>query len=95
MIPDEIKWNLAAGDFYLTVPDEEEWDRCPTCYKRPRIWIFDNGRYAKCQCDKLYKGARVSAECITDYVKRNNGSVVGYDYNELRKNWNKYIKTNV
>ena len=88
---DEIRWEWATIDAYVPVPDNEDWKECPKCLKRPRVWIFDNGRYAKCQCGEKYDGARVSAEAIGQYVSRNNGSIVGYNDDELRLNWNTHI----
>jgi hypothetical protein len=88
---EEIRWRNATIDAYEPVPDSEDWRECPKCMRRPRAWVFDNGRYAKCQCGEKYSAAEVQAESIVAFMKRNGGSLLGYDSDELRLNWNKYI----
>lgn len=91
------KYNIiypAWGD-WLKIPDNEEcWLECPICLYKPRIWEFDNGRYAYCACSKdysIYFHRKVEAESIMSYVTKNNGSVLVFDFDELRKNWNKLV----
>ena len=84
-------WKYHVIDAYKPVPENEEWFICKICGFKPLIWIFDNGRYAKCQCQGKYEGANVSAIDVISYSKENNGSVIGYDFDLLRKKWNEYI----
>lgn len=80
-------------------PLEEEdlipsmWKTCPTCQAKPRVWIFDNGRFAACKCFRKYEDETPRAESIMSYAKRHNGNVLEYDSDGLRKAWAKYIET--
>ena len=67
-----------------------KWDTCPICYAKPRLWEFNNGRYAACKCVERYKDSRnVSAISIMEHLRKNNGSAWDYPSLELRDNWNK------
>lgn len=71
------------------------WLTCNKCGYKPRVWVFDNGRYAQCACAKeysRYKKRNIEAENIMEHIRRTNGSVVDYDSDELRKNWNSYVR---
>lgn len=83
---------------YVTPEEEglkssEEWESCPRCLLKPKVWIFDNGREAGCGChNDMYDHFRVGAECVASVVNR-TGGFVGYDSDDLRKNWNHYCRT--
>lgn len=71
-----------------------EWLPCPNCGLRPKVWSFDNGRSTACGCwENKYDHFSIHAESIMSIVKRNDGSVAGYDSDALRKNWNEWCKT--
>ena len=79
------------------IPDNiGEWQTCPYCKLKPRIWEFDNGRFTVCGCwNDTYQHFIVSAESIMSVVKNshNGTSCADYDEDELRKNWNHYCET--
>jgi hypothetical protein len=91
----ERSWQLRVGNYYQPLKEEEaeKWNTCPKCHEKPRIWEFDNGRYAKCLCVKSkYESAAVSAEPIMELMRKNNGSWLHYDPDLLRRNWNKHTE---
>ena len=65
---------------------KEDLIPCPTCVEYPRLWIFDNGRLAKCKCYGRYESG-VSAISIMEVYKRDNGSVVNYNKQDLSDAW--------
>jgi hypothetical protein len=80
--------------FYEFPKDIDEWNECPFCHLKPKIWVFDNGRYATCGCRLKdysdYDAFHIKAESIMDYIKRNGGSTAGYDFDGLKRNWNNF-----
>jgi hypothetical protein len=72
--------------------NEEEWLKCPTCARRPQLWIFDNGRYAKCICDDIGAGLHARAESVMSLYSR-TGSTADYNVDDLKDRWNIYVKT--
>jgi|TARA_R110000782_G_scaffold156371_1_gene248506 hypothetical protein len=64
----------------------ENWIECKVCLERPRLWIFDNGRYAKCSCYGEYESG-LSSISVMEWYKINT-SFVDYPSDELRLNWN-------
>jgi hypothetical protein len=83
----------AIGE-YQQVENPYNWLNCPICGLKPIVWEFNNGRSTACGCgENEYKHHSIRAESIMSYVNRNNGSVIGYDRDELRKNWNYWCKT--
>jgi hypothetical protein len=69
----------------------DKWDTCPKCDAKPRVWLFDNGRMAACKCNTKYIDVhKISAISIGEYIRTNNGSMVGFPETELRDNWNQY-----
>ena len=89
-------WKYKAIDAYQKVENPEEWLPCPNCGLIPKIWEFDNGRSTACGCGKnKYDHFSIHAESIMSVVSRSKtgGDVSGYDKNELRKNWNHWVKT--
>jgi len=73
----------------------KNWLKCPNCGLRPKVWVFDNGRHTACGCGKdKYNHFSIQAKSIMSYYYRNNnGTIDGYDSNELRDNWNHWVKT--
>ncbi|MFA4871329.1 MAG: hypothetical protein WC623_24230 [Pedobacter sp.] len=81
-------------DAYKNPEHPEDWDVCPNCGLRPKIWIFDNGCLTACGCwYSVYRYFSIRAESIMSFVKRHNGSTLGYDKDKLRKNWNRWCRT--
>ena len=86
-----------AIDAYRDPPASgAEWENCPRCHARPKIWAFNNGRSTACKCGRSqYDHWSIYAESILSFVRRNHGSALGYDHDELRKNWNRYCATGI
>lgn len=81
-------------DWYTEPKDVEEWLECTRCGHKPRVWEFDNGRYAECACASKYSKydkLKISAESIMSVVNR-TGGVAEYDREELKNNWNEHVK---
>jgi len=89
----ETLWEIMGFDWYEIPKNEEDWLECPECKLKPRIWEFDNGRQATCVCgENLFSHKHlVTAKPIGEFV-RETGGFEGYDRDELRKNWNLYVK---
>lgn len=96
-IVQSLKYEYVDFDFYEYPENVEKWEPCPFCGQKPKIWTFDNGRSTACGClleeYNKYKCFSVRAESIMSVVKRCDGSVVNYDSDELRKNWNTFCTT--
>jgi hypothetical protein len=74
--------------------DSDEWLPCPNCNLKPKVWIFDNGQSTGCGCgESRYDHFSIHAESIMSYAIRNAGSIDGRDRNELKNNWNHWVKT--
>jgi hypothetical protein len=65
----------------------EEWETCPECGAKPKIWIFYGGRFAACKCDKKYEPKRVKAISLMEWEEK-HPDLANYPHNELRDNWN-------
>ena len=89
----EQMWPFHAIDAYKPVPEDEDWKPCPNCEVVPRIWQFNNGEHATCWCTELYEESQARAESVLSFMKRNNGSLLNYDGDALRKAWNRYVET--
>ena len=37
-------------DDYVFPDNIEEWDDCPYCKAKPKIWEYNNGRHTGCKC---------------------------------------------
>lgn len=90
-------WWWRAPSFYKPLEEQygikpEEWEECPDCNEKPRLWVFDNGKYAKCKCQDTYEEAAASGQSIWNYHKEHNGDMSNYSHNDLRDNWNKFAK---
>ena len=86
-------WCIGA---YEKVDNPTEWEPCPNCGLIPKVWIYDNGRSTACGCGKSpYDHFSIEAEDIMSVVKRspNGQSLVEYDRDALRKNWNHWVRT--
>jgi hypothetical protein len=88
----EYLWKYHTIDAYKPVPDNEDWRSCPKCGVRPRAWVFNNGRTAKCLCSGKYDPAPARAESIHSHVNR-TGSAAGYNFDALRIAWNQHVET--
>lgn len=71
-----------------------EWLECPCCGLKPKVWEFNNGRSTACGCGtSRYDHFSVHSESIMSVVSRCNGSVMDFETDDLRKNWNEYCMT--
>tara|TARA_R110000772_G_scaffold20466_5_gene56832 strand:+ start:3294 stop:3650 length:357 start_codon:yes stop_codon:yes gene_type:complete len=68
----------------------DKWNTCPICEAKPKVWEFNNGRFACCKCNTRYGKNAASAIPIMEYVRNNNGSALDFPRLQLRDNWNKY-----
>lgn len=83
-----------ATSFYKKVKYPQSWLRCKNCYLIPLVREFDNGSSTACGCgENQYIHHSISSESIMSYVTRNDGSAFGFDPNQLRRNWNQWVKT--
>ena len=96
-----LRWNQYEAhcwqdliDSFVTPKDEELWLPCPKCGYKPKVWIFDNGRYTACGgCRRnKYDHFQIRAESIMSWLRSHNGSLIGFPDDELRENWNKYCR---
>jgi hypothetical protein len=92
MIAEEYK----CIDAYEKPENPMEWLPCPRCGLRPLVWEFDNGRATACGCGTdCYSHWSVQAESIMSVIKRsdNGKSAEAYDIDELKNNWNHWVRT--
>jgi hypothetical protein len=90
----EFRKNYKAIEAYKKVKDPQLWLCCKDCGLIPLIWEFNNGRSTACGCgDNEYQHHSIQAESIMSWVKRHNGSASGFISEELRMNWNQWVKT--
>lgn len=79
---------MSIPSFYKSLEDlrekPEDWNTCQLCETKPRLWIFDNGRHARCEC----KDSAVQAISIWQYHEMHNGDMTNYDNSPLRDAWN-------
>lgn len=83
-------------DSYKAPDDIDDWEPCPTCGLRPRVWEFDNGRSTACGCGRNeYDHFSIHAESIMSVVKNSEtgGDATNYHHDDLRKNWNTWSLT--
>lgn len=79
---------------YKKVKKAQYWLPCKDCGLIPLVWEFDNGRSTGCGCgENEYNHHSIHAESIMSYVKRHNGSALGFISDELQMNWNQWVKT--
>lgn len=90
----ELRFTYNAIDAYKEVDNPEAWKNCPNCGKKPLVWEFDNGRSTACGCGKnKYDHFSIHAESIMSVANRSEGSVIEYDRDALRLNWNYWVET--
>jgi hypothetical protein len=99
----EIKYSKVWSEYrskykcisaYEKVKSPQYWLPCKDCGLIPLAWEFNNGRSTACGCGKNeYVHHSIGAESIMSYVTRNNGSALGFNSEELRMNWNQWVKT--
>jgi hypothetical protein len=87
---------MCVGEQYkdCSIREKTLTEICPKCFVYPRIWIFQNGRFAKCLCsESKYSPALVRTFSILEFLEKNNNSLIGYDSDNktLFDNWNKYV----
>lgn len=88
-------------DWFKKVKNPEDWEPCPVCGLRPKVWEFDNGRFTMCACmdaedpHNMYRHFSIRAESVMSVVHRSptGTSAAEYDVDGLRKNWNEWAKT--
>jgi hypothetical protein len=79
---------------YVKVLYPSEWLHCKVCGLIPLVWEYNNGRSTACGCGKNdYDHLSIQCESVMSYVKRNNGSAVGFNPNGLRDNWNEWVSS--
>ena len=89
-IEEELSKYFLKFSIKLDVP-RKSWLSCPKCKALPKLWLFDNGRYAACKCHfNTYKHFDINCIGVSEYARGNNGSLVGYNDDELRTSWNNY-----
>jgi hypothetical protein len=95
----DIKIDIIQGKYkcisaYTIPKDIEDWLHCPNCGLKPLTWEYNNGRSTACGCGKdEYDHFSIWTESIMSHVKRNNGSALNYNSNDLRLNWNHWVTT--
>lgn len=85
--------NTQMHNEWLDVQEDHsiKWLECPKCHKKPKLWLFDNGRYASCAChNNTYQGNSISATSVCEYGRENNWDFTNFNNDELRLNWNNY-----
>lgn len=88
------KWQYAAINAYHPLISVKGWKKCKKCKEFPRIWVFDNGCYAKCCCSYTYDPAPVQSESINSVYKR-MGNTENYSRDNLKTAWNKFVTTGI
>lgn len=91
---DEYRKKYKCISAYKKVKNPQNWMLCKDCGLIPLVWEFNNGRSTGCGCgESEYQHHSIHAESIMSHVKRHNGSALGYNSDELRMNWNQWVKT--
>lgn len=70
--------------------DSIPFRECPLCGQLPKLWIFDNGAFAKCECKAIQA---VHGETIMEFHKAHKGDMRNWhNHSDLRDAWNKAQK---
>ena len=94
---ESLRFTYNAISAFKEVSDISKWDRCKDCNAIPLVWEFDNGRKTACKCGRNeYDHLSVTAKDIMTVMREsdNGQSMVDYDSDLLRKNWNKAQRNN-
>lgn len=91
---DEL-WAIRGDHWEEITEDADIWSECGRCKTMPRIWRFDNGCFAKCICYQQYDNGPVRAESVMSHAHRHTGSLLGYDRDRLRVQWNKFARDGI
>lgn len=86
-------WELACIDAYKILSNYDGWLKCKSCNEYPRLWIFDNGQYARCRCNYKYDNADVRTESIMSYYRRTGKTDNPLAEISLKEAWNNYVTT--
>lgn len=88
-----VNFTYQCCDFYK----DTDWQECPCCRLKPKVWEFSNGRQTACGCgNSKYDHFSVFAESIMSVHKRTGGARMDeYKKDELHKNWDEYCHTMV
>lgn len=74
--------------------NNNNWLKCPRCKLKPLVWIFNNGASTACGCrNSMFDYFTVRSESIMSQYKR-TGFTKKCTEEELRKNWNFWVRTN-
>ena len=85
-MPNKIPATICnTEDIYKPLESTEGWLKCHVCGEYPKVWIFDNGNFAKCRCMGQYE--KVFTTSIIECYFRQNKSYDGYKH-LLRDAWN-------
>jgi hypothetical protein len=99
MIDRDIKIDIIQGKYkaisaYQIPKNPEDWLECPNCGLKPLVWEFNNGRSTACGCgENEYRHFSIWSESIMSFIKRNGGSALYFNSDDLRNNWNHWVKT--
>ena len=90
----EFRKKYKCTSVYKKVDKPHYWLPCKNCGLIPLVWEFDNGRKTGCGCgEDDYNHHSIQAESVMSYVKRHNGSALGFISDELLMNWNQWVMT--
>jgi len=95
----DIKISILEGKYKCisayTIPSNiDKWLECPNCGLKPLTWEFNNGSSTACGCGKdEYDHFSILTESVISYANRSNGSVLHYNSDQLRINWNHWVNT--
>lgn len=97
----DIKIDIINGKYkaisaYNIPSNVEKWLNCPNCGLKPLVWEYNNGRSTACGCGSdEYDHFSIWTESVMSHVRRSGGSVLNYDSDKLRKNWNHWVQYGV
>jgi hypothetical protein len=86
------RWKYSVIDAFTPLESVKGWKKCKKCKEFPRVWIFDNGSYAKCCCGEKYGPPQATSESISEVLRR-TGGVAEYSRDNLRLAWNTRVDT--